>query len=75
MTSEHTKEPTEAFFKKHNYFGLKAENIVLFEQHTLPCFTFDGKIILDKKHKLARAPGDQLNHLVVDKFFHVYMYI
>jgi len=56
MTSEHTKEPTEEFLAKHNYFGLLKENIVIFEQGTLPCFTLDGKIILEKTYRVARAP-------------------
>ncbi|CAH1785625.1 unnamed protein product [Owenia fusiformis] len=56
MTSEATKEPTEAFFKENNYFGLQKENVILFEQHTLPCMTFKGKIILGNKHKIAKAP-------------------
>jgi UDP-N-acetylglucosamine/UDP-N-acetylgalactosamine diphosphorylase len=56
MTSEHTKEPTEEFFAKHGHFGLKKENVVLFEQNTLPCFTLDGKIILEKPWRVARAP-------------------
>ena len=57
MTSEHTKEATENFFMKNDYFGLQKENIVLFEQGLLPCFAFDGKIILDSKSKVAQAPG------------------
>lgn len=56
MTSEHTKEPTEEFLAKHDYFGLSKKNIILFEQGTLPCFTFDGKIILEKLYRTARAP-------------------
>lgn len=56
MTSEHTKEPTQAFFARHNYFGLKKENVTLFEQNLLPCIGFDGKIFLANTHKVALAP-------------------
>lgn len=56
MTSETTKGATEEFFKKHNFFGLNKSNIIIFEQGVLPCFTLDGKIIMDEKWKLARAP-------------------
>jgi len=56
MTSASTVKPTTDFFKKNNYFGLKASNVVVFQQGTLPCFTFEGKIILDTKSSLARAP-------------------
>ena len=56
MTSEHTKEATRKFFASHNYFGLNSENVVLFQQCTLPCLTYDGKIILDSKFKMSRAP-------------------
>lgn len=56
MTSEHTMEPTMEFFRGKNFFGLDEADIVMFEQGSLPCFTFDGKIILDAKYKIARAP-------------------
>jgi len=56
MTSEHTKEATEKFFTKNDFFGLKKENMVLFEQGLLPCFDFDGKIIMDSPSKIAQAP-------------------
>lgn len=58
MTSEHTKDATDSFFQKHNYFGLKKENVVLFEQTLLPCFDFNGKIILESPSKIALAPGE-----------------
>ncbi|TMW50922.1 hypothetical protein DOY81_003995 [Sarcophaga bullata] len=56
MTSEHTIQPTYDYFVANNYFGLKKENVKLFEQGSLPCFEYDGKIILDQKHRIARAP-------------------
>ncbi|KDR14652.1 UDP-N-acetylhexosamine pyrophosphorylase [Zootermopsis nevadensis] len=56
MTSEATMDATEEFFKEHNFFGLNKNNIVMFEQGLLPCFTFDGRIIMDEKWKIARAP-------------------
>jgi UDP-N-acetylglucosamine/UDP-N-acetylgalactosamine diphosphorylase len=56
MTSEATKEETRNFFAKNNFFGLKSENVVFFEQYTLPCLTHEGKIILDSKFKLSKAP-------------------
>ncbi|KAK7871593.1 hypothetical protein R5R35_001787 [Gryllus longicercus] len=56
MTSEATMEPTRKYFESYDYFGLKEENIVMFEQGLLPCFTFDGKIIMDEKYKISRAP-------------------
>ena len=57
MTSEHTMDATKKFFEEHNYFGLHTKDVVFFEQHTLPCLSFDGKIILDQPGKVARAPG------------------
>lgn len=56
MTSEHTNEATEEFFKQNNYFGLQRENIIIFEQHMLPCYSFDGKVILETPNQIAKAP-------------------
>lgn len=56
MTSQHTMAPTEEFFKDHTYFGLNEENVVFFEQGTLPCFDFEGKIFLDEKYHVSSAP-------------------
>lgn len=56
MTSEHTMLPTKKYFKENNFFGLREENIHMFEQGSLPCFDFDGKILLDQKHRISKAP-------------------
>jgi len=56
MTSASTIQPTLDFFAKNQYFGLKKENVVVFQQGTLPCFTFEGKMILGAKNKLSIAP-------------------
>lgn len=56
MTSEHTMVPTREFLIEHDYFGLNKENIVMFEQGKLPCFDFNGKILLTKKCEVSQAP-------------------
>lgn len=50
-------DDTAKYFQNHKYFGLQEDDVILFEQHTLPCFTFEGKIILDQPGKVSRAPG------------------
>ena len=57
MTSQHTKEPTWDYFRRNNYFGLDQDQLVVFEQGMLPCFTFDGKIIMESRSHVAKAPG------------------
>lgn len=56
MTSGPTDAPTRQFFKDHDYFGLKEENVIFFEQGVMPCFTLEGKFMLQEKGKLAIAP-------------------
>lgn len=56
MTSGPTRDPTEEFFQKHNYFGLDKKNIFIFEQGVLPCISNEGKIMMQSKAKAAVAP-------------------
>ncbi|KAH9947129.1 nucleotide-diphospho-sugar transferase [Amylocystis lapponica] len=56
MTSGPTRHETEQFFKTHSYFGLSPENVIFFEQGTLPCLTMDGKVILETPSRVAVAP-------------------
>jgi len=56
MTSGPTRAATEQFFEKHGYFGLDSKNLIFFEQGTLPCLTFEGKIILETPSRVGVAP-------------------
>ncbi|GMF09831.1 unnamed protein product [Phytophthora lilii] len=55
MTSQMNHETTVGFFREHKFFGLKESQMFFFPQGTLPCFTTDGKLILESGHKLATA--------------------
>ncbi|KAJ1659777.1 UDP-N-acetylglucosamine pyrophosphorylase [Dispira simplex] len=56
MTSGPTRANTEAHFVQHQYFGLESSNVIFFNQGTLPCLSFEGKMLLVAKDKLAVAP-------------------
>ena len=44
MTSGPTRHETESFYKKHNYFGLNSEDVILFEQGQLYLSFFNQPI-------------------------------
>lgn len=60
MTSEFTLDPTKKFFQENKYFGLDPSDVVMFEQRMIPAVTFDGKVILQDKGKIAMAPGKKM---------------
>ncbi len=56
MTSDINDAPTQAFFKKHNYFGYDPKNIRFFQQGMMPAFDLTGKMLLGAKDSLALSP-------------------
>lgn len=74
MTSGPTREVTIQYFEDNKFFGLDKNQLIFFDQGTLPAFTLDGKIILSSKHQISRSPDgngglyDSLrNNKIVDK--------
>jgi len=56
MTSGPTRIATEEYLKKNDYFGMNPKHIHIFEQGLLPCFDFNGKILMESKNKIALTP-------------------
>lgn len=56
MTSPQTDTATRAFFAASGYFDYPAQDVMFFCQGTLPCLTFDGKIMLENSSTVACAP-------------------
>ena len=56
MTSPHTHAATEKYFHDNEFFGLDSADVMFFQQGSLPCFTPEGKIIMQSKHEMATAP-------------------
>ena len=56
MTSQANHEQTVKTFQSHQYFGLKAENVMHFEQGAMPAVDGAGKILLSGPGRLALSP-------------------
>lgn len=56
MTSPLNHAATVQAFESNDYYGLKPENVVIFQQGTLPNFDFEGRILLADKASIARSP-------------------
>ena len=57
MTSEKNDLDTRQFFKDMDYFGYNPEFVDFFVQEMAPAATFDGKIFLEDKHRVATSPN------------------
>jgi UDP-N-acetylglucosamine/UDP-N-acetylgalactosamine diphosphorylase len=56
MTSPQNDAPTRAFFKEHRFFGLNPKDVLFFPQGTLPSFSLDGKVLLERPGQIALNP-------------------
>ncbi len=56
MTSPLNYNQTNEIFRSNNYYGLGEDNVIIFQQGTLPNFDFDGKILMADKDKIACSP-------------------
>jgi UDP-N-acetylglucosamine/UDP-N-acetylgalactosamine diphosphorylase len=66
MTNPESKKDIEEFFERQRFFGLKNENVIIFEQSTLPVLTEEGKIILKDRTEILLSPnghGDSIKRI------------
>jgi UDP-N-acetylglucosamine/UDP-N-acetylgalactosamine diphosphorylase len=67
MTSHINHAATEAFFRENAFFGLAESQVHFFRQGRMPAVDFEGKILLEDKHRIAMSPdghGGSLRALV-----------
>ncbi len=57
MTSEKNDEATRKFLQEKNYFGYNKDFIRFFVQEMAPCCDFNGKILLERKNRVATSPN------------------
>jgi len=53
MTSSLNHAETKEIFSSNDYYGLEEKNVFIFQQGTLPNFSFEGKILLADKNTIA----------------------
>jgi len=56
MTSALNHAETLEIFRSNDYYGLRKGDVFIFQQGTLPNFSFDGKILLAEKDKISCSP-------------------
>lgn len=68
MTSPLNYDATVGIFESADWYGLSRDDVFIFQQGTLPNFSFDGKILLASKDQIASSPdghGGSLKALYV----------
>ena len=57
MTSEKNNDDTVEFFKEMKYFGYNPDYVDFFIQEMAPAASYDGKIYLESKERVATSPN------------------
>lgn len=57
MTSDKNHDDTVKFFEDNNYFGYPRDRVHFYVQNVAPACDFNGKIFLDRKHRISYAPN------------------
>lgn len=57
MTSDKNHETTTAFFKEQKYFTYNPDYIHFFKQDMAPASTYEGKVYMEDKDKIATSPN------------------
>ena len=57
MTSVANEKESQEYFKKNEYFGLKAEQILFFRQEQWPLLNMEGQLFLNEKSNIAYGPN------------------
>ena len=57
MVSETNEAATYAFFRQHEFFGLKPADVIFLKQRMVPCVDDQGRFILDAPGRLAMNPN------------------
>ncbi len=56
MTSPLNHTETVEIFESNHFYGLSRDDVLIFQQGTLPNFGFDGRILMADKASIARSP-------------------
>lgn len=56
MTGSLNHNQIREIFRENSFYGLKKDDVFLFQQGTLPNFSFDGKILLADKDRISTSP-------------------
>lgn len=57
MTSSINNADTVKYFEDNDYFGYPKEKVYFYIQSETPACSYDGKVYLDKKHRIALSPN------------------